>query len=577
MPDKNIIFSNIVSTPTINSWAQAYNAGKLFAVLSLKGEAKERPEDDQSLGATGKKILNSLEQEFFTLETKDLSSIKNAIKVTVQKIPEDMESSFVICAIVNNIAYLFVLNNGKVNLKREDKLGTIIDGGKDHDKLKASSGFLKDGDILILQTDQFTKLVSEERLSSSLDHQKPIDISETLAPFIHEAEEGGAAAVIIGYKEEKQTAEEELATTEYEISGGEDELKKESEASYIEKTSFFTSLKEKLKLPKLRFNHSKKIFLTIAVIILAVLISSIVFAYKSQQDNKIKAVFNQYYPEAQKQYEEGQALIGLNQSLARNYFLTSEKLLNEAKVKLPKDSSEQKKVLDLLNKVTTAVAGTSGISSIQAKEADADKTGLLGFVKNHSGSYFVEIERNIYYLDDRGVNQSDGTTGKVIIENDNAWEEAGGLGVYFGNVYVLDKKDGILKFVSGSYEKSQYFQGDSPDLTKANSIAIDGSIWILFSDGNISKFTKGKADNFNVSGLDKNFLSPSRIYTNLDLDNVYVLDNGNSRIVVLGKDGNYKEQYQADILKSAKDFDVQESNKKIFVLSGGKIYEIDLK
>src|SRR4030067_1600482 len=271
MSEKNISFSNIVSTPTLNSWAQAYNAGKLFAVLSLKGEVEEDGGDDQSLGAIGKKILNNLEQEFFTLETKDLRSIKSAIEITIQKIPAEIESSFVVAAIVNNIAYLFLLNRGRINLKREDKLGTIIDGEKDHDKLKASSGFLKDNDIIILQTDQFTKLVSEDRLSSSLDHQKPNEITETLAPFVHEAEEGGAAAVIMEYKEERGISEEELKEEEYEVSGGEDELKEENEAPYIEKSSFFYNLKEKVKLPRLKVNHSKKIYLTIALVILIVL------------------------------------------------------------------------------------------------------------------------------------------------------------------------------------------------------------------------------------------------------------------------------------------------------------------
>jgi hypothetical protein len=47
--------------------------------------------------------------------------------------------------------------------------------------------------------------------------------------------------------------------------------------------------------------------------------------------------------------------------------------------------------------------------------------------------------------------------------------------------------------------------------------------------------------------------------------------------VVLDKSGNYKNQYQAGVLKTAKDFDVLEKDKKIYLLSGGKTYEVDLK
>ena len=108
-------------------------------------------------------------------------------------------------------------------------------------------------------------------------------------------------------------------------------------------------------------------------------------------------------------------------------------------------------------------------------------------------------------------------------------------------------------------------------------MTIDGSIWIIESNGTVLKLTKGKADSFNVSGLDKPFTSPTKIFTKNDFNNVYILDNGNGRIVVLTKDGTYKEQYQATVIKNAKDFEVNESGKKIFILSGGKIYEIGLK
>ena len=55
------------------------------------------------------------------------------------------------------------------------------------------------------------------------------------------------------------------------------------------------------------------------------------------------------------------------------------------------------------------------------------------------------------------------------------------------------------------------------------------------------------------------------------------MDNGNKRIVVLSKTGIYIAQYQAEQLKDATDFDIQEANKKIYVLSNSKIYEVDLQ
>jgi hypothetical protein len=100
---------------------------------------------------------------------------------------------------------------------------------------------------------------------------------------------------------------------------------------------------------------------------------------------------------------------------------------------------------------------------------------------------------------------------------------------------------------------------------------------MLTSDGNISKFTKGNNDTFTIAGLDTPLSNPTKIYTNASDDNIYVLDNGNSRIVVFDKSGNYKNQYQAGIIKTAKDFDVLEKDKKIYILSSNKTYEVDLK
>ena len=78
-------------------------------------------------------------------------------------------------------------------------------------------------------------------------------------------------------------------------------------------------------------------------------------------------------------------------------------------------------------------------------------------------------------------------------------------------------------------------------------MAIDSSIYIVSSDGSINKFTKGASDTFALSGLDKSLLNPTKIFTNANTDNIYVLDNGNSRILVLDKTGHLKNQYKLSL------------------------------
>ena len=96
------------------------------------------------------------------------------------------------------------------------------------------------------------------------------------------------------------------------------------------------------------------------------------------------------------------------------------------------------------------------------------------------------------------------------------------------------------------------------------------------SSGTITKFLRGEEDSFEIKGLSKPLSSPTRIFTNDDTDNLYILDNGNSRIVILDKNGEFVNSFTADVIKGAKEIDVDEAGGKVFILSGGKIYQIDI-
>jgi len=587
MPESNLSFAKIVANPSAYSWSQVYNAGKLFAVLSL--ETSEETKEKDYLNVLGKEILDTLEQEFFTLETKDLDSIKEAVLQTSQKIPENVTSSFVIVTFVNNILYIYILGNGKVSLKRDGRLGNLLEANDQKpDSLKLASGFLQDNDVVILQTKQFCDIISIETLSEFLDNLPPSEAAENLAPLVHEKEESGAASIIIGYK---APLEEEEITANHKPK---EEASKEQSPFYSPKLdrngSFLAKIEplilsffSKLRLPlRLELNHPRKVILTIVLVIIVVFVGSIAFALKKQQDTKTQEVFASIYPEASKKYEEGESLMELNQNLARESFSKAQGLLESGKDKLPKDSSEEKKVLELLAKVNSALGQTSGVTSSNAKQVDSETSSVLLQEIKNSGLYFSQDNKNIYGLTNSSVFSlsRDGSDKKTIIESDQNWKRVVGVFPYNGNIYVLDAdQNQIFKYVptSSGFSNTNYFSTTKPDFSNAVSLAIDSSIYVLSLSGNVDKFTRGNVDNFSLSGLDKKLLNPTRIFTDADTDNIYILDNGNLRIVVFDKTGSYKSQYQATVIGNAKDFDVLEKDKKVFILSSGKVYEIDLK
>src|SRR4051812_27336884 len=94
MPDQllqlakpSLAFAKLVATPTGTGWSQVYNAGNLFACLAL---ARPEAYEEVSLQLVGKEIFNTLEAEFFTLERKDLASIKKALEISIESLPSEV-------------------------------------------------------------------------------------------------------------------------------------------------------------------------------------------------------------------------------------------------------------------------------------------------------------------------------------------------------------------------------------------------------------------------------------------------------------------------------------------------------
>jgi sugar lactone lactonase YvrE len=149
-------------------------------------------------------------------------------------------------------------------------------------------------------------------------------------------------------------------------------------------------------------------------------------------------------------------------------------------------------------------------------------------------------------------------------------------------LYLLDtQKSRIWKYVAtdtGFSDTREYLNPDTlPDLGRASSMAIDGSVWIGTADGKIMKFTQGKPDTFTPQGVDPAFGANLTVYTSDTTTNLYVLDGANKRVVVLDKDGTYLAQYawQEDVTPTQ--LAVSEEQKKIYLLAAGQLFAITLK
>ena len=633
MAGDNLSFSKVVATPTTNAWSQAYSAGSLFAAVSLQSDVI--PQEDENLNTLGKDVISTLESEFFPLEKKDLESIKGAITTTISKIKEDIKLSFVVCFLNDNVLYLYAVGGGKAILKREEKIGTVIDSDGSRE-VKSASGYVQDKDFIVLETEPFLKTVATPTLASALDRQTPEEVSEELAPHVHEKTEGGASAIILNYNEtssgvasepivgaaavanqaideseeieKTEVGSEEIVSTEESAT----EIESNENINEIEKTPqeevtlessppenlpqektpeqtspYLTDQKSRRKIPgfgfgRLRGLARRRRLLFLVGVILIVLILIVGFFLIFNRSSGSNDQFNQIYSEAQSKFEECQSLQDLNASLAEEKCREAQAILTQNQNTFPEGSNEDNQIEALLVQVNSAL-GNGGSGSTEASstatEVDKSQSQLLSVqIDNPDSDYFTQNEDFIYFITAEGVTRLDKGNSQEEAIIDKSWEEAGGIGVFGSNVYVLDKTDNILKFVPSGEEfsESNYITSDA-DLTKSVAMGIDGSIYVLDSSGNIQKFTRGAEEEFSVSGLENPMSGATRIVTGEDFENIYILDNDNSRIVVLGKDGAFIKAYSADILKSARDIDPQEGEDAIFVLSSDKIYKIDLE
>lgn len=581
-----ITVGKIVASSTPTAWSQAYHAGGFTAVLSLapSPDAKE-PIEESNLHKMGKDMLDTLIAEYFTLVTKDLDTVRGAVEATAEKKPEGVRLSMVVGASVKNILYIVIVNQGKALLKRGDKVGTLLELPSEASTkaIESVSGYLEHDDVVILETAQFEDVLPQHELAGMIDHHAPQELAEMLAPKIHEAQEGGASALVFAYHEEEPSPLEKSytpsASTNEETHHNKHEEPQEKEEKKEIKTQAFFPEEKQQKRPG-GLSHTQKIFLTIAAVLTLVLIGSIYLFLSRQQTAKRQQQFTSVYQPAKAKYDEGQSLIELNQALALDDFKSAKQTLQSAQNQFPKGSTEANQIQDLLTKIDTSLQSAQQAPTVQTAKAPDGASPLLSF-ESQTNSTYVATDATIFYAaDNTGVTTySKGSTkGTQVIKAD--WKSIGGFATYLGNLYLLDQQNGITKYVptGSTFTKTAYFAaGVSPDLSKAVSIAIDGSIWILTSDGTVTKYTRGKQDTLTLSGLNKPLSAPSVIVTSVDDNNVYIVDKGNSRLVVVKKTGEFITDYQAGIIKHADGLDVSEKDKKAYILSGGTIYQVDLK
>ena len=154
-----------------------------------------------------------------------------------------------------------------------------------------------------------------------------------------------------------------------------------------------------------------------------------------------------------------------------------------------------------------------------------------------------------------------------------------GLAYYPVNnrVYLIDKSTKqIISFAVGTdISKPVVVSKESGDLENAIDLAIDGSVYVLKTNG-ISKYQAGKLANFKLPELLTPFSGKGHIATEVNWKYIYVLDSGNNRVLVIDKKGNLISSLKSPNFTNLKDFLVDENNKIILLLNESSLLKVTL-
>ena len=155
---------------------------------------------------------------------------------------------------------------------------------------------------------------------------------------------------------------------------------------------------------------------------------------------------------------------------------------------------------------------------------------------------------------------------------------------YDQNFYLLDAgANDVLRFRpvgSGVYGEPEGFFGinSGVDLSQASDLAIDGSVFILFSDGTINRYISGSRAEFSLATLPSPLGTPGAIFISQGMGSLYILDGENDRIVQVTTEGVYQRQLLApnSLFATATDLHVNRGETYLWIVGPTSVTRVSL-
>jgi hypothetical protein len=154
---------------------------------------------------------------------------------------------------------------------------------------------------------------------------------------------------------------------------------------------------------------------------------------------------------------------------------------------------------------------------------------------------------------------------------------------YDDYIYFLDAEYlNILKYAPqansliGSNWLNDPPAGGDENLIGAQSLAIDGSVYVSRMDGTIIEYISGRKVAEFKPNVSPEITKGGQIFTKKGMKNLYIIDSENNRIIAMNKNDGLTTQYVSAQFTSLHNLWVTADERTIYLLDGLRVYRIDI-
>ncbi len=535
----------------------------------------------------GPELLESISHTFETIELKTPEALYQTLD---RLLVEEFHASVAAICLTNSLCTVMGKGNFQIHLWRNNHLGTIL-SGTDNDSWQVVEGPLYD-------TDRWWLTAGDSSVIPKINILEAVDIEQIISEL---------RTTLMS------TPDSNLANS---IIFSSSPVLDNSTPPIIESSDQAPSIQVSSK------NLKKRRVMMMGWLLLIALAVSVWFGSRARSDQQLAHTFTKLDQQVTTTIAAATTLAVTDQVQARQQLRDLQLGINQAKNNFEKNSKWLAKWQSLDQKVTQSyqqlagetalndlpvwfslsviksefrgdkmiVAGDSLIIldkttntlakiNIPAKRGESLATGLQ--LRNNS-ALAADTNRALTITTDGIVSSALGKTKSTstLIVADTEWQQPAFLGLFNGNIYVLDEGAGLIwrysATATGVADKKNWLGSGVSLSGNTKSLAVDGDMWLLKDGGTISRYRRGAPLSFGLSGLDQPLSASVTALAVASTDKIALIDAGNQRIIICTKQGSYLKQIKWAGLSTAQDLSFSADGNTLFILKDGAIYTASL-